>query len=918
MRHTPLDCFFRPRHVALVGATEKPDSVGRSILDNLTQTSFGGAVYPVNPNHQTLRGLQCYRAVSAIGSGVDLAVIATPAHTVPAVVADCASSGVKAAIVISAGFRETGASGIELENRILKEARASGMRILGPNCLGLMNPHQGLNATFATSMARPGKLAFISQSGALCTAILEWSHREHMGFSAFVSVGSMLDVGWGDLIRYLDDDPDTRSIAIYMESVGDARSFMSAAREAALSKPIIVLKPGRSEAAAKAAASHTGALTGSDDVLDAAFRRCGVVRVDTIAELFNLSEALDKQPRPKGPRLAIITNAGGPAVLAADALLASGGQLAELSLGTVALLDSVLPRHWSHANPVDILGDATPERFCRAVEIVARDPSTDGLLVALAPTGPTNPVAVAEALAPVLRTIGKPVMASWMGGEQASRGEAVLNEAGIPTYSYPDSAARIFDLMWNYSAGIESLYQTPGKPEPATGESARAGIRSKIEAIRATGRLLMTEAESKQLLEAWGIRCVRTAIARSEDEAAGIAEQMTFPVAVKLHSETITHKTDVGGVQLNIGNRAEVIRAFQNIRQSVSEKAGAQHFQGVTVQPMASRDGYELILGSSVDAQFGPIILFGSGGQLVEVYKDRAIGLPPLNTTLAGSLMRRTRIFTALGGVRGRQSVDLAALENILVRFSDLILENPDIQEIEINPLLASPSGVLALDARVILHPPGADPLPRTAIRPYPSEYMKAWKFADGASVLIRPIRPEDEPAIARLHGRLSEQTVSQRYLGSMALATRLSHRRLVRVCFADYDREIALVAEQQGEILGVGRLSRAHFERTAELAVLVEDRCQRRGLGTEMACQLIEIARDENLDSLTAEMRESNSGMIALCRRLGFAIEAKGGGVVEGKLALAPYQRPPESSGIVKLKQLPLPGELSTRICPP
>src|SRR6185312_4671969 len=490
MSHTPLDCFFRPRHVALVGASEKPDSVGRSILENLTKSSFGGAVHPVNPNHQTMRGLQCYPAVNAIGSGVDLAVIATPAHTVPAVVADCGSSGVKAAIVISAGFRETGASGLELENRILSEARASGMRILGPNCLGLMNPHQGLNATFAPSMARPGKLAFISQSGALCTAILEWSHREQMGFSAFVSVGSMLDVGWGDLIRYLDDDPNTRSIAIYMESVGDARSFMSAAREAALSKPIIVLKPGRSEAAAKAAASHTGALTGSDDVLDAAFRRCGVVRVDTIAELFNLSEALDKQPRPKGPRLAIVTNAGGPAVLAADALLASGGQLAELSLGTLALLDGVLPPHWSHSNPVDILGDATPERFCRAVDIVARDPSTDGLLVALAPTGPTNPVAVAQALAPTLRTLGKPVIASWMGGEQASRGEAVLNEAAIPTYSYPDSAARIFDLMWNYSAGIESLYQTPGKPDPATGESARAGIRSKIEAIRAAGRLL--------------------------------------------------------------------------------------------------------------------------------------------------------------------------------------------------------------------------------------------------------------------------------------------------------------------------------------------------------------------------------------------------------------------------------------------
>jgi len=500
MSHTPLDCFFRPRNIALVGATEKPGAVGRSILDNLTQTPFGGPVYPVNPKHETMRSLRCYPSVSAIRTGVDLAVIATPAQTVPGVITDCASAGVEAAVIISAGFRETGAAGRALEEQILREARRGRMRILGPNCLGLMVPHQRLNATFATSMARPGKVAFISQSGALCTAILDWSHRERMGFSAFVSVGSMADIGWGDLIRYLEDDPNTRSIAIYMESVGDARSFMSAARGVALSKPIIVLKPGRSEAAAKAAASHTGALTGSDDVLDAAFRRCGVVRVDTIAELFDLSEALDKQPRPKGPRLAIITNAGGPAVLATDALLAGGGQLAGLSPDTLARLDGTLPPHWSHANPVDILGDATSERFRKVVDIVASDPSTDGLLIALAPTGPTDPVEVAEALAPALRTIGKPVIASWMGGEQAGRGEAILNEAGIPTYSYPDSAARIFDLTWNYSAGIEALYQTPEKPAPETGASSRAESGSRVVEIRASGRLLLSELESKQLL----------------------------------------------------------------------------------------------------------------------------------------------------------------------------------------------------------------------------------------------------------------------------------------------------------------------------------------------------------------------------------------------------------------------------------
>lgn len=888
MQHTPLDCFFRPRNVALIGATEKAGAVGSSILDNLAQTAFGGAIYPVNPKYSTIRTLRCYPSVQAIGTGVDLAIIATPAETVPDVVADCAASGVKAAIVISAGFREVGPEGAALEDRILTNARTSGIRIVGPNCLGLMSPHYGLNATFATSMARPGNLAFISQSGALCTAILDWSHRERMGFSAFVSVGSMLDVGWGDLIRYLGDDPKTRSIAIYMESVGDARSFMSAAREVALSKPIIVLKPGRSEAAARAAASHTGALTGQDDVLDAAFRRCGVVRVDTIAELFNLSEALDKQPRPAGRRLAIITNSGGPAVLAADALLAGGGELSELSSETISRLNKVLPPHWSHANPVDILGDATPRRFCEAVDAVSQDPSTDGILVVLAPTGPTNPVAVAEALAPSLKETGKPVIASWMGGEQAMRGEAILNEAGIPSYSYPDSAARIFNLMWNQSANIASLYQTPATAPMVMNGNSRAETIARLDAIRSTGRLLLTEVESKELLDSYGIPIVRTMIAHNEDEAALISERLSFPVAIKLYSETITHKTDVGGVRLDIRSRAEAIKAFQNIRESVTKKAGAEHFQGVTVQPMAPRDGYELILGSSVDAQFGPIILFGSGGQLVEIYKDRAIGLPPLNTTLAVSLMRRTRIFDALGGIRGREAVDLSALENTLIRFSDLVLDHPAIKEIEINPLLVSSSGILALDARVILHPPGTAQLPRPAIRPYPSQYVQSWKLADGTPVLIRPIRPEDEPAIARLHGRLSEQTVLQRFFGLISLERRRSHERLVRVCFSDYDREIALIVEDGNEILGVGRLSKAHFEQSAELGVLIEDRYQRRGLGLELARRLVAVARDEHLGSVTTDIRGSNAAMTAICRKLGFTLQSTGAGVVEGKLTLA------------------------------
>jgi acetyltransferase len=601
--------------------------------------------------------------------------------------------GVEGAVVISAGFRETGEKGAALEQEILREAHAGKMRILGPNCLGIMSPHYGLNATFANSMARPGKLGFISQSGALCTAILDWSQRELVGFSAFVSVGSMLDIGWADLIQ----------------SIGNARAFLSAAREVALSKPIIVIKPGRTAAAAKAAASHTGALTGQDEVLDAAFRRCGVVRVNTIAELFYLSEALDKQPRPTGPRLTIVTNAGGPAVLATDALLAEGGQLADLAPGTIEQLSTFLPRHWSHQNPIDIIGDAGAERFAKTVDVAAKDPATDGLLVILAPTGLTDPTAVAERLTQYAKLPGKPVLASWMGGRDVARGQAILNQAGIPTYNYPDAAARVFQLMWSYSANLKALYETPDAFEWDDRDAAveaSPGMKASelITGIREKGRTLLTEAESKILLATYGIPTIATEVAANAEEAVSAACRIGYPVALKLHSETITHKTDVGGVQLNLADESAVRTAFQRIKESVTRAAGPEHFLGVTVQPMVRAEGYELILGSSVDSQFGPVLLFGSGGQLVEVYNDHAIGLPPLNTTLARLLMERTKIFTALGGVRGRKPVDLAKLEQLLVRFSYLVIEQRWIKEVEINPLLASSEGLCALDARVVLH----------------------------------------------------------------------------------------------------------------------------------------------------------------------------------------------------------------------
>ena len=843
-------------------------------------------------------GLPCYPAIGQVPDQVDLAVIATPARTVPQVIRDCVASGIGHAIIISAGFREVGEDGARMEREILTEARRGKMRIVGPNCLGLMSPLHGLNATFARSMARPGHLGFISQSGALCTAILDWSQREMVGFSAFVSVGSMLDVGWGDLIQYLGDDPETHSIVIYMESVGDARGFLSAAREVALSKPIIVIKPGRTAAAAKAAASHTGALTGQDEVLDAAFRRCGVIRVDTIAELFNLSEALDKQPRPRGPRLTIVTNAGGPAVLATDALLGNGGQLAELSSDTIEHLNQILPAHWSHQNPVDILGDATAARYAGAMEYAIKDPASDGILAILAPTGLSDPTAVAHELKHYAKIAGKPVLASWMGGEGVAEGDAILSRSGIPTYGYPDSAARVFQLMASYSANLKALYETPeafesDDPSGVDQVAARAGVTARLDAIRANGRTILTEAESKGLLAAYGIPTVQTEIAATADRAVTAASRIGYPVVLKLHSETITHKTDVGGVQLNLSDDAAVRKAFQRIKDSVTRASGAEHFLGVTVQPMVRAEGYELILGSSVDSQFGPVLLFGSGGQLVEVYKDRAIGLPPLNTTLARLLMERTKIFTALQGVRGRKPVDLSELQRLLVRFSHLVMEQRWIREIDINPLMASADGLLALDARVVLH--GSDVIdpPRPAIRPYPVQYVKPWRFEDGTEVTIRPIRPEDENLIIAFHSKLSDRTVFQRYAEPISLTDRVAHERLVRICFGDYDREIALVAERwdpavkEPEILSVGRLSKAHLLNEAELTILTIDEYQGRGLGSEISRRLLEIARKEKLETVTVEIPGKNPHMLDVCRSLGFELATSRGGIVHGALAL-------------------------------
>ena len=851
--------------------------MGRTVLWNLFTNPFGGTVFPVNPKRASVLGIKAYPTIAAVPEKVDLAVLATPPDTVPGLIGECADAGVKGAIVLSAGFKETGPAGLELEEKIRANARRGALRVIGPNCLGVMSPLTGLNATFAVGMARPGNVAFISQSGALCTAVLNWSLREMVGFSCFISIGSMVDVGWGDLIDYLGDDQKTRSIVMYMESVGDARSFLSAAREVALTKPIIVIKAGRTEEAGRAASSHTGSLTGSDDVLEAAFRRGGVLRVNNISDLFDMAEVLAKQPRPKGPRLAIITNAGGLGVLATDALISSGGELANLSQESMAGLNELLPPHWSHNNPIDILGDASPERYVATVEIAAKDANSDGVLVILTPQANTDPTRTAEQLKPLARLDGKPILASWMGGADVAAGETILNRSNIPTFPYPDTAVRVFNYMWRYTYNLRGLYETPilsQAPDSAQDRNVAEGL---IQNARKSGRTLLNEFDSKRILQAYGIPVVETRMALEEEEAVEAAENLGYPVVLKLASNTIPHKAQVGGVLLNLADAAAVRKAYGEIRSTVQRDFGPDSFQGVTVQPMIRFDGYEIIIGSTLDPQFGPVLLFGSGGRLLNFYKDRALALPPLNMTLARRLMEQTSVYAALKNAR--TSIDLTALEQLLVQFSFLVVEQRWIKEIDVNPLLVSSERILALDARVIVH--GADvsleSIPRMAIRPYPTQYVNAWTMQDGTPVTIRPIRPEDEPLMVKFHETLSERSVYFRYFHAMRLTQRIAHERLTRICFIDYEREMALVVlrtDEKGdqEILGVGRLINVHGTKEGEFALLVSDNWHHRGLGIELLKRLVDIGRQEKLTRIFGDILPENRDMLRVCDKLGFS----------------------------------------------
>ncbi len=872
VRHS-LDPIFRPRSVAVFGASASSGSVGAILMRNLLANPFGGGVYPINPKRRTVLGVHCYPDLASVPEPIDLAVIATPAPTVPTLVADCAARGVPAAIVISAGFSELGVEGRALEAKI-RTVRGK-MRIIGPNCLGVIHPPSNLNASFAAAMAPPGRVALLSQSGAICTSILDWALERHIGFSSFVSVGAMLDVDFADLLDYFGDDPRTKAIIHYMESIGDVRKFLSAARSVSRTKHVIVVKSGRHEAGAKAAASHTGALAGADAVFDAAFRRAGVLRVTTIPDLFNMSEILSMQPPPRGPALAIITNAGGPGVMAVDDLMTRGGQLAPLSPETLSALNAALPPFWSHANPIDLLGDATGDRYCLAVELCVKDETAQGVLILLTPQAMTDPTDTARHVAAVGAKSNKPVLACWMGGAAVRPGREILNTAGIPTFDAPEDAIRAFLHMVQYRRSQDLLYETPAAlPEDWRPDGER--VRRIISTARAAGRTLLTEAEAKELLAAYGLPVTPAVACRTADEAAAAAGRIGFPVVLKLLSTRLTHKSDVGGVQLNLADEKAVHGAFERIRANVAELGEADAFEGATLQPMISEKGIELIIGSSTDRQFGPVVLFGAGGVLVEVLQDRALGLPPLNRTLARRLMERTRIYPALMGVRGQKPVDMEALETMLTRFSLLLTDfGADIQEVDMNPVLAAPGRVIALDARVLLTPadrPESEQ-PRLAIRPYPNQYTAPFRLRDGTDVVVRAIGPEDEPLIVDLHAGHSEHTIRMRFFSMVKTHTRDS---LIRLCHLDYDREMALAAVRRDDggshMLGVSRYYLNPETGEAEFALVVGDAHQRQGLGRHLMQRLIEIARERGVRQLTGVILRENEPMLALMASLGFS----------------------------------------------
>ncbi len=889
-----LDKIFNPKSVAIVGASDEEGTVGHALMKNFAELEYEGKVYPVNIRKTEIFGIKTYQNVEQIPETVDLAVIATPSKTVPDIVEQCGRAGIKGLIIISAGFKEIGPEGRALEEKILEIKKKYDLRIIGPNCLGIIRPRISLNATFVGKMPKPGNIAFISQSGALGSAILDWAIHENIGFSNFVSVGSMIDVDFGDLIDYFGTDSKTRSILMYIEGITDARKFMSAARHFARTKPIIVVKAGKFSESAKAAASHTGSLSGEDDVYDAAFKRAGMVRVEEIGDLFNCAEVLGMQPLPKGPNLAIITNAGGPGVMATDALIAKGGKLAKLSQKTMDYLNSILPNFWSRGNPIDILGDAKADRYKAVTEACLNDEGVDGILMIFTAQAVAESTAIAKAIVELVKSKeyqNKTILTSFMGYGAVEEANSIFNENNIPTYSTPEQAIKTYLYMYQYKRNLELIYETP-EELPVDASPPKRPIMMILRKAAAENRELLTEAEAKKLLEYYNFPVVKTAVATTAEEATAMASQFGYPVVLKILSPQIIHKTDAGGVILDINSAAEVREAFDKIIQRAKEYNPNAQIVGVTVQPMIKRRGYEVIIGSKKDPLFGPIILFGMGGIGVELFKDFSVGLPPLNTTLVRRIMEETMVYQLLKGYRNVPPANLKLLEETMLLFSQMLIDFPQIKEIDINPLFIDEKEAFAFDARILVDKEQVfkkfEPHEHLVISPYPKKYETLWRLRDGREVLLRPIKPEDEPLWLEMFQNFSEESIRYRFF---QIIKDTPHEVRVRYCNIDYDREIAIVPELteggRRKILGVVRVSLEPDQKSGEMAFIIADPWQGLGLGTKMVDHVIEICKDMGIETIYAIMLPDNVRALSLMKKMGFTLKYMEDGTTKGTLNL-------------------------------
>jgi acetyltransferase len=871
--------LFKPESVALFGASDRPDSVGGVVFKNLLTSGYGGRIYGINTKRDEVQGQQAYRSLDDIDDKIDLAVVATPAKSIPSIVEACGERGIGMMLILSAGFRETGPEGKKLEDRVTQMVRRYGIRLMGPNCLGIIRPDIGLNITFGNNNARPGSLAFVSQSGAICTAILDWAEKNDIGFSAVVSSGIAADLGFGDYLDYLVSDPATKAILLYIEGINDSRRFMSALRAAARIKPVIALKVGRHAAGAEASMSHTGALVGSDETFSAALARSGVLRVKTVGQLFAAAKALSSlHHRGPSERLVIVTNGGGPGVMAADRATDRGIELASLGEETMAALNEVLPSVWSHGNPVDIIGDAPPDRYEQAIDICLDDPGVDGVIVILTPQAMTEPTAVAEAVVKSAKKSNKPIMTSWMGGAQVQGGREVFRKARVPDFGTLENAVDAFSYLAQYNRNQRLLLQTPARLTRGQSAPDSEGARLIIESVLTEDRDILTEPESLAILSAFGIPTVRNAVARSANEALIVAESIGFPIAMKVLSSDISHKSDAGGVRLNIGSAQEVRGAYKQLLDQVGQKMPDAKIDGVTIEKMyRSSNGRELMVGIIRDPVFGPVISFGSGGTAVEVMGDSAISLPPLNQRLAKDLINRTKVSKLLGQFRNMPAVDMEKLIDVLLGVSSMACELPWIKEMDINPMIVDENGVVAVDARIVVgYPkPSTDPYNHLAIHPYPVHLVKNVQLSDGTNIVIRPIRPEDAEIEAKFIRGLSSESKYFRFMNSVQ---ELSQEMLVRFTQIDYHNEMALIAVTSTnageEQIGVVRYTTNLDKTSCEFALVVSDQWQGRGIAHQLMENLMEVARDRDLETMEGQVLSNNSRMLELVASLGFSIE--------------------------------------------